>query len=586
VLNQENKIILPNQDKMVSIICRRILGYLLPFTPYFVIAFIGHLIFAISQPGFAILMESFVRALDGEYVDDLYLIPMACIAIALMRGVGSYMGSYYMSKAGANIVHNIRCELFRNIIALPVSFFDNNKSGRLVSLFTYNSNVMTNATTQALTTIVREGLTVIALFVYLFYQNAQLTLVFFLLGPPLALAISWIGKKIKLFGRGIQESFGELNHIASEVFSGIRLVKSSVGEENADSRFGGISKNAKKVTLQLAKVSAIYTPMMQMLIVMAMALVMYIVLLSRGSMESAELIAYVTAAGLLPKPIKSLSAVYPQLLQAVVAAEEVFRHIDYEREIDTGTIKDTDLSGDLSFSNVDFSYEGSEKSILSGINFEVTAGKTLAVVGRSGGGKSTLVNLIPRFYRAQTGSICLDSVPIEQYQLGFLRRKIATVSQHVTLFNDTVLANIAYGVEGATQADIEAAAMAANADEFIRELSDGYRTLVGENGLMLSGGQRQRIAIARAILRDAKVLILDEATSALDNESEVKVQEALEKVMQGRTTIVIAHRLSTVEHADNIIVLDQGRIVEQGNHVQLMSLNGLYTKMVQRDFTE
>ena len=303
VLNQENKIILPNQDKMVSIICRRILGYLLPFTPYFVVAFIGHLIFAISQPGFAILMESFVRALDGEYVDGLYIIPMACILIALMRGIGSYMGSYYMSKAGANIVHKIRCDLFSNIIALPTSFFDGNKSGRLVSLFTYNSNVMTNATNQALTTIVREGLTVIALFVYLFYQNTQLTLVFFLLGPPLALAISWIGKKIKIFGRGIQESFGELNHTASEVFSGIRLVKSSVGENDADRRFQGISHEAKKVTLQLAKVSAIYAPMMQMLIVMAMALVMYIVLLSRGTMEAAELIAYVTAAGLLPKPI-------------------------------------------------------------------------------------------------------------------------------------------------------------------------------------------------------------------------------------------------------------------------------------------
>jgi subfamily B ATP-binding cassette protein MsbA len=445
---------------------------------------------------------------------------------------------------------------------------------------------MTNATTQSLTTIAREGLTVIALFAYLFYQNAQLTLVFFLLGPPLALSIQWIGKKIKRFGRGIQSSVGELNHVSAEVFSGIRLIKSSVGEAIAKNKFVNVSEVTKKVTLRLAKVSAIYTPLMQMLVVMAMALVMYIVLLSRGTMEAAELIAYVTAAGLLPKPIRSLSSVHPQLLQAVVAAEEVFKHIDYDKEIDTGTIENVKLKGNLFFKKISFSYGGSDKAILKNLSFEVGAGQTLAVVGRSGGGKSTLVNLIPRFYELNEGEITLDSVAVDQYRLGFLRRNIATVSQQVTLFNDTILANIAYGVEGASHAAIEAAAKAANADEFIREMSDGYETLVGENGVMLSGGQRQRLAIARAILRDAKILILDEATSALDNESEVKVQDALEKVMQGRTTIVIAHRLSTVEHADNIIVLDEGKIVEQGAHADLMSFNGLYAKMVQRDFSE
>ncbi|MDB2409146.1 lipid A export permease/ATP-binding protein MsbA [Pseudomonadales bacterium] len=565
---------------------RRIFRYLKPFSGHLLIAFLGFSLFAVSQPGFAMLMEAFVRALDGEYVDGLYLIPSACIFIALLRGIGSYLGTYYMSKASANVVHSVRCQLFGNLIALPVSFFDENKSGRLVSLFTYNTNIMTNATTQSLTTIAREGLTVIALFAYLFYQNAQLTLVFFLLGPPLALSIQWIGKKIKRFGRGIQSSVGELNHVSAEVFSGIRLIKSSVGEAIAKNKFVNVSEVTKKVTLRLAKVSAIYTPLMQMLVVMAMALVMYIVLLSRGTMEAAELIAYVTAAGLLPKPIRSLSSVHPQLLQAVVAAEEVFKHIDYDKEIDTGTIENVKLKGNLSFKQISFSYGGSDKAILKNLSFEVGAGQTLAVVGRSGGGKSTLVNLIPRFYELNEGEITLDSVAVDQYRLGFLRRNIATVSQQVTLFNDTILANIAYGVEGASQAAIEAAAKAANADEFIREMSDGYETLVGENGVMLSGGQRQRLAIARAILRDAKVLILDEATSALDNESEVKVQDALEKVMQGRTTIVIAHRLSTVEHADNIIVLDEGQIVEQGAHADLMSNNGLYAKMVQRDFSE
>lgn len=565
---------------------RRILQYLLPFTSYFLVAFFGYGLFAISQPGFAVLMEAFVRALDGEYVDGLYLIPTACVAIALLRGIGSYLGSYYMSKASANVVHTIRCELFANLVALSTNFYDNNKSGRLVSLFTYNTNVMTNATTQALTTVVREGLTVIALFAYLFYQNFQLTLLFFLLGPPLALAINWMGKKIKVFGRGIQETVGELNHVSAEVFSGIRLVKSSVGENDANTRFQNVSHATKKLSLQMAKVSSIYTPMMQMMIVMVMALVMYIVLLSRGTMEPAELIAYVTAAALLPKPIRSLSSVHPQILQAVVAAEEVFKHIDLEKEIDTGDLDGVDLKGNLQFSGVSFAYGGADKQVLSDINFTAEAGKTVALVGRSGGGKSTLVNIVPRFYEVSSGEVLLDGVALQKYRLAFLRKNVAIVSQQVTLFNDTIASNIAYGIKHASQDSIKEAAIAANADEFIRDLEDGYQTIVGENGVLLSGGQRQRLAIARAILRDARILILDEATSALDNESEVKVQDALDRVMKDRTTIVIAHRLSTVEHADNILVLDEGRIVEQGNHAELMTANGLYSRMVQRDFAE
>lgn len=564
----------------------RLFKYFRAYSGCFLLAFLGYFLFALSQPAFAILMEAFVRALDGEYVDGLYLIPAACIAIAFMRGIGSYLGSYYMSKGGANVIHKMRCELFENIIALPLSFFDTGKSGRLVSLFTYNTNVMTKATSQAVTILVREGLTVIALFSYLFYKNAQLTLVFFLLGPPLAWAIFWIGRKIKKYGFGIQDSVADLNHVSSEVFSGIRLVKSSVGEGLAKIRFSNISLKTKKLGLRLAKISSIYTPMMQMMIVIAMALVMYIVLLSRGTMEAAELIAYVTAAGLLPKPIRSLSSVHPQILQAMVAAEEVFYHIDLEKEKDNGSVENVKVMGNLVFKNVSFFYESNEKYILNDISFEVKAGQTLAIVGRSGGGKSTLVNLISRLYSTCSGSVCLDSICIEKYCLPFLRKNIATVSQQVSLFNDTIFANIGYGVEDVTSADVEAAAIAANADEFIRNLNDGYQTIVGENGVMLSGGQRQRLAIARAILRNAKVLILDEATSALDNESEVKVQDALEKVMEGRTTIVIAHRLSTVEHADNIIVVDKGRIVEQGNHAALMLEGGLYAKMVQRDFSE
>ena len=550
----------------------------------FLLAFIGYGLFAASQPAFAMLMEAFVRALDGEYVNSLYVIPLFCIFIALVRGVGSYLGSYYMSKAGLNIVHSVRCDLFQNIVSLPLRFFDDNKSGRLLSLFTYNSSLMTTATTQSLKTIGREGLTVIALLSYLLYQSASLTITFLLLGPPVALAVVWISKKVKLLGHGIQSSIGELNHVTAETFTAIRQVKSSANEAHEKDRFFEVSNLAKGLSLKLAKFTAIYTPFMQVIVIVVMALIMYIVLLSRGSMDSAELVAYVTAVGLLPKPIRSLSSVYPQLLEAAVAAQEVFKHIDKEKERDDGYIDNIDLMGKLSFNEVSFAYND-EQLALKGIDFQLEAGKTLAIVGRSGGGKSTLVNLITRFYLPTEGEIRVDDIAIGDYRLSFLRRSIAMVSQQVIMFNDSIKHNIAYGAKGATESEIVAAAKAANADEFIADLPHGYDTVVGDNGAMLSGGQRQRLAIARAVLSDARLLILDEATSALDNESEVRVQAALDRLMQDRTTIVIAHRLSTIENADHILVLDDGKIVEQGNHEQLMLSSGLYSRMVLRDFT-
>ena len=336
----------------------------------------------------------------------------------------------------------------------------------------------------------------------------------------------------------------------------------------------------------MAKVNSIYTPLMQVLVIVGMALVMYIVLLSRDSMDSAALIAYVTAAALLPKPIRSLSGVHPQLLQGVVAASEVFKHIDYEKEIDKGSYVPDSVSGAIDFSDVSFSYAECEELILKDLNFSVAPGQTVALVGRSGGGKSTLVNLIPRFYAMSSGTIKIDGHLLEEYKLDFLRKNIAIVSQNVNLFNSSVADNIAFGLKDISMHEMKAAAKAANAHEFIEAMPEGYNTLVGENGVLLSGGQRQRLAIARAVLRNSPILILDEATSALDNESEVKVQAALDRVMKNRTTIVIAHRLSTIEHADNILVLEEGEIVERGDHAQLLQANGRYAKMIQRNFSE
>ncbi|NNM11743.1 MAG: ATP-binding cassette domain-containing protein, partial [Pseudomonadales bacterium] len=434
--------------------------------------------------------------------------------------------------------------------------------------------------------IVREGLTVIALFAYLIYKNPQLTLIFLILGPPLALIIRWVGVKVKRFGHGIQLTVGELNHVVSEVFSGIRLVKSSVAERQSKGRFHDVSSDTKKLGMKLAKVNSIYAPLMQMMIIVAMAIVMYVVLYFRDMMDPAALIAYVTAAALLPKPIRSLSSVHPQLLQGVVAAQEVFEHIDKEKERNTGKLSSPAIEGEIEFKDVVFFYDEESAPVLKKVSFVAPRGSTIALVGRSGGGKSTLVNLIPRFYDAGEGEIKIDGVNLREYSLDFLRKNIAIVSQNVNLFNASIADNIAFGLEQVEITEIKRAAQVANADEFIRELPDGYETMVGENGVLLSGGQRQRLAIARAILRNAPILIMDEATSALDNESEVKVQLALEKVMQDRTTLVIAHRLSTVEHADEILVLEGGEIVERGSHQQLMSRNDVYARMVQRDFMD
>ena len=547
------------------------------------LALVGFLLFALSQPAFAMLMESFVRALDGEFVDNLYVIPVACISIALMRGIGSYFGNYYMSKVSASVIHLVRCDLFSNIIQLPIRFFDNNKSGRLVSLFTYNTNLMVTATTQSLTTIIREGLTVIALIFYLLFISVKLTMIFVLLGPPIALAIIWIGKKIKRHGYNIQSSVAELNHIASEAFLGIRQVKSSVNENKTSQKFKNISMISKKALLKLEKVSAIYTPFMQVMVIIVMAMVMYIVLLSRGSLDSAQLIAYITAASLLPKPIRSLSAVHPHLLQAAVAADEVFKHISFSKEDDDGIIDNVSIKGDIVFDEVSFSYDDSKK-ILDNINFNLKAGDSLAIVGSSGGGKSTLVNLIPRFYLPQSGEIKIDGININKFKLNFLRDNMAIVSQNIMLFNDSIKNNISYGFSCASDEDIFRASKLAHLDDFVSSLSDGFETIVGENGVTLSGGQRQRIAIARAILSNAKILILDEATSALDNESEAKIQSALNFIMKDRTTIIIAHRLTTIENSNQIIVIEDGKIIEQGAHNELLNNNGSYSRMIRRDF--
>jgi subfamily B ATP-binding cassette protein MsbA len=380
---------------------------------------------------------------------------------------------------------------------------------------------------------------------------------------------------------------GDVTHVASETIHGYRVVRSFGGEGYEQQRFLASSEDNRVKQLKMVKTGAVYTPSLQLVIYSAMAVLMFLVLLLRGDASAGDLVAYITLAGLLPKPIRQLSEVSSTIQKGVAGAESIFEQLDEQPEVDHGTHELEGISGRLQVNNLSFQYPTSEKPVLNNISFVAEPGQMVALVGRSGSGKSTLASLIPRFYHHEQGQILLDGLDVEDYKLRNLRRHIALVTQHVTLFNDTVRNNIAYGdLAGAPLDTVKKAAEDAYAAEFIEQMPQGYDTLVGENGVLLSGGQRQRLAIARALLKDAPLLILDEATSALDTESERHIQAALDKVVQGRTTIVIAHRLSTIEKADLILVMDQGQIVERGTHSELLALNGYYARLHARDFAE
>lgn len=411
-------------------------------------------------------------------------------------------------------------------------------------------------------------------------MNWQLTLVMVAILPLIAVMVSSTSKKFRKQSKKIQVAMGDVTHVASETIQGYRVVRSFGGEAYEQQRFALASQSNTDKQLRMTKTGAVYTPMLQLVIYSAMAVLMFLVLFLRGDATAGDLVAYITAAGLLPKPIRQLSEVSSTIQKGVAGAESIFEQLDVEPESDTGTVELERVEGRLEVRNLSFTYPGTEREVLRDISFSADPGQMIALVGRSGSGKSTLAALIPRFYHHDIGQILLDGVEVENYRLRNLRRHVAQVTQHVTLFNDTIANNIAYGdLAGAPREDIEKAAKDAYAMDFIAQMPQGLDTQVGENGVLLSGGQRQRLAIARALLKNAPLLILDEATSALDTESERHIQAALDKVMKGRTTLVIAHRLSTIEKADLILVMDQGQIVERGTHTQLLEQNGYYSRL-------
>ncbi len=560
------------------LIYKRLLTYLIPFRVRFAISIAAFFAYSLTQASFGKIIELFINALREPDERKIYFVPLLVVVIAFARGVSYFAANYAMSQVTLGIINRLRKDVFDKMLYLPSYYYDARNSGELVSLITFNINQVSTAASNAVKTLLREGFTVLALLAYLFYQNWQLTSIFLIVAPFMALIVTAASRKFRKLSKRMQTSMGDLAHITNESVNGYRLVRGYGGERYEKNRFEHASDKNTQQGIRFNFVHSLQTPVLQFILSLALAGVMLLVLKIDGTPE--QHVAYIVMAGLLARPIRALTQINSMIQKGLAAAQSVFEIIDSPSEKDTGTYQVERSVGHLQLHDVWFRYKPEGDDVIQGVSLDIPAGKNIALVGRSGSGKTTISALISRLYDPQTGVITLDGVPIADYQLENLRRQIALVSQNITLFNCTVAENIAYGhLASASMEDIRAAAHAAHALEFIEQLPEGFNTLIGEDGTRLSGGQRQRLAIARALLKDAPVLILDEATSALDTESERQIQSALTELMKNRTTIVIAHRLSTIENADTIVVMDNGKVIEQGSHEELLAHNGAYFRL-------
>ncbi|MAJ71170.1 MAG: lipid A export permease/ATP-binding protein MsbA [Alteromonadaceae bacterium TMED7] len=569
---------------------KRFFSYLKAYKLAFIVAFIGMVgysaldTFVISQ-----VQPVIDRSLNNQDYGYLRMAAYLVVPVFIIRGIFNFMGSYALSWIGAQVVMTMRQQLFSKYIHLPVSFHDQQAKGNLISKVIYDTDQVARAAGKSLAILVREGALVIGILAWMFYLSWQLSLVFLFVGPVVAVIVTFVTKRFRTVSRNIQKSMGNLTSAVEQVVKGHKVVLMFGGQQKEQDRFAKKNNTNRQQTMKLAVTQTLSVSSIQVIASIALAVVLYIASTPGmlAELTAGTFVTIVFYMVMLLKPLKQLTTVNSEFQKGMAACQSIFAVLDEQIEKDIGVLDANEVKGNIRFNNVTFTYPGKHTPAIDNMNLDVPAGTSIALVGRSGSGKSTMSNLLTRFYLPEQGQITLDNTDINEFRLTELRKNIALVSQQVTLFNDTIANNIAYGVaENVSREAVEKAAKLAHVMEFAELLEDGLDTMIGEDGSVLSGGQRQRVAIARALLLDAPVLILDEATSALDTESERMIQDALVTLQQDRTSIIIAHRLSTIENADQILVIDQGKIIEQGKHQELLNKGGAYAQLHALQFGE
>ena len=569
---------------------RRLLGYAMPYWVVMIVAVVAMAASAAVEAGLMLLLKPLTDETFVAHNDAVTRwMPWAFIGIFVARGVAGFGAEFSLGWVGRGVIKSLRHDVFKKFLVLPASYFDRHSSGHLLSKITYNVEMVAESATNVVTVIVRDTLTIIFAVGVMLYNSVRLTLLVAIVVPLIALSVRILSRTFRRYSSRIQDSVGEVSQVTEEVVQGNRVVKVFGGQDYELKRFMQANNKNEKQNMKLVGAKALGVGVTQILFAFGIAGVVYVAGIEsvRSNVTPGTFVSFLGAMILLLQPLRRLTNVNASLQRGIAAADSLFRILDEPAERDSGSFSKPRIDGDVEFRNVRFTYGRNKEAVIDNLSLRVQPGQTIAIVGRSGGGKSTLVSLLPRFYDVDSGTILVDGVPIEDYRLDNLRSNISLVSQDVVLFNDTIAANLAYGcLEECSEATLREAAEAAFVMDFVKDMPNGLQTIVGDRGVLLSGGQRQRIAIGRALLKNAPILILDEATSALDTESERRIQSALGKLMQNRTTLVIAHRLSTVENADRIIVMDEGRIIEAGTHSELLARNGQYASLYNMQFSD